>query len=321
VTDVFGAATRGGGYSAAMDEQNRRALLGIALLAARADGARDEREKEAVHAALGRMRAEGLDPEALWNEVESGRRGLAQSARELTSPEARALGYELAVCVCDADGATNEEERAFLGELARALGLSGAVTERFRREADALADAPLAAGAAGAAQAEELDQLILRQAILCGGLELLPQRLATLAILPLQMRLVFQIGKRHGYELDRGHVKDFLGVAGVGMASQMIEGFARQLVGGLLGRVAGGLLGGLGRGATGAGFSFATTYALGHAAKRYYASGRKLSGAELKQLFGELLGRARELEPRHAAEIAASARGADLGALRRLLSV
>jgi uncharacterized protein YbjT (DUF2867 family) len=80
------------------------------------------------------------------------------------------------------------------------------------------------------------------------------------------------------------------------------------------------LLGGLGSGATGAGFSFATTYALGHAAKRYYAGGRKLSAAELKTLFTELLGRARELEPRHAAEIASSARGADLGALQRMLT-
>ncbi len=305
-----------------MDTQNRRALLAITLLAARADGARDEREKEAIHAAIGRIRAEGLDAEALWNEVESGRRDLAQSARELTTPEARELAYELAVCACDADGATNEKERAFLGELARTLGLSSTTTERFRREADALAGAPLGAGAAGAGagKEEELDALILRQAILCGGLELLPQRLATLAILPLQMRLVYQVGKRHGYELDRGHLKDFLGVAGVGMASQLIEGFARQLVGGLLGRVAGGLLGGLGSGATGAGFSFATTYALGHAAKRYYAGGRKLSAAELKTLFSELLGRARELEPRHAAEIASSARGADLGALQRMLT-
>lgn len=306
-----------------MDEQNRRALLGIAFLAARADGTRGEPEREAIRTAIGRIRAEGLDAEALWGEVESGRRTLAQCTRELTSPAARELAYELAVCVCDADGATNEMERAFLGELARALGLSRSTTERFLREADALADAPLAAGAArpGAADAEELDATILRQAILCGGLELLPQRLATLAILPLQMRLVYQIGKRHGYELDRGHVKDFLGVAGVGMASQLIEGFARQLVGGLFGRVAGGLLGGLSSGATGAGFSFATTYALGHAAKRYYGSGRKLSGAELRELFSELLGRARELEPRHAAEIADGARGLNLGALQRSLAL
>jgi uncharacterized protein (DUF697 family)/tellurite resistance protein len=298
-----------------MDPQNQRAVLAVALLAARADGMRDERERESFRAAVERIQAEGLDSEALWGEVESGARDLARTARELTTPETRELAYELATCVCDADGAANEKERAFLAELARELGLPGAVTERFRREADALAGAPLAAGAS----ANELDELILRRAILCGGLELLPQQLATLAILPLQMQLVYAIGKRHGYELDRGHVKDFLGVAGVGMASQVLENLARQLVGGLLGRMAGGLLGGLAGGATGAGFSFATTYALGHAAERYYAGGRKLSAIELRDLFTSLLGRARELQPRHAAEIAASARTADVGALRRLL--
>src|SRR5262245_15694558 len=295
-----------------MEEQNRRALLSVALLAARADGRRDERENDAIRAALARIGAQELDPEALWSEIESGRRDLARTASELTSPETRELAYELATVVCSADGATSEPERAFLAELARVLGLSPAVTDRFRRDADALASAPLAAGAAPVDA--EIEQLILDQAILCGGLELLPHRLATLAILPLQMRLVYRIGKRHGFELDRGHVMDFLGVLGVGMASQMIEGFARRLVGGVLGRMAGGLVGGLAGGATGAGISFATTYALGHAAERYYASGRKLSGAELKQLFTELLARAREVEPRYASTIAGAARGIDLGA-------
>jgi len=295
-----------------MDLQNQRALLTISLLAARADGVRDEREREAIRAAVGRLRAEGLDTEALWNEVEAGRRTLAEAADELTSPETRERAFELAACVCGADGATNADERAFLARLGSALGLPEAKTERFRREADTLAESPLA----HAEGREDLEQTILRQAILCGGLELLPQNLATLAILPLQMRLVYQIGKRHGYELDRGHVKDFLGVVGVGMASQMIEGFARQLLGGLLGR---GLLGGLAGSATGAGFSFATTWALGHVAERYYAGGRELSASELKDLFASLLGRARELEPRHAAAIADSARGVDLGVLRRLL--
>ena len=137
------------------------------------------------------------------------------------------------------------------------------------------------------------------------------------------MRLVYQVGKRHGFELDRGHITEFLGVIGLGMAAQVIEGFARQLVGGLLGKLGGGLLGGLGKSvgtrATGAGLSFATTYALGQAAKRYYAGGRKLSSIELKELFSSLLGRGRELETRHADAIAASARSVDMGTLTRLV--
>ena len=105
-------------------------------------------------------------------------------------------------------------------------------------------------------------------------------------------------------------------VLGVGMASQMIEGFARSLVRGLLGR---GLVGGLADQASGSAIAFGTTYALGHAAKRYYAGGRKLRPDELRELFTSLVSRSREVESAHAAEIARSARSIDARDLRPLL--
>ena len=74
-----------------------------------------------------------------------------------------------------------------------------------------------------------------------GALELLPETLSTMAIIPLQMRLVYRIGQAYGYELDSGHVKDFLATVGVGLTSQYLEQAGRKLLGGLLGRVAGGL--------------------------------------------------------------------------------
>jgi hypothetical protein len=55
------------------------------------------------------------------------------------------------------------------------------------------------------------------------------------------MRLVYRIGQAYGYELDSGHVKDFLATVGVGLTSQYLEQAGRKLLGGLLGRVAGGL--------------------------------------------------------------------------------
>jgi tellurite resistance protein len=183
-----------------MELQDRRALLALALFAARADGKRDDKEGEAIRATLARIRGDGVEPELIWSEIESGWRKLDATVSELTAPETRALAYELAVCVCDADGATNEAERVVRAELAHALGVSDTAARGFLRDADALAGAPLAAmDAASAASAGALDERILRQAILCGALELLPQRLATLAILPLQMRLVYQVGKHHGF--------------------------------------------------------------------------------------------------------------------------
>ncbi len=36
------------------------------------------------------------------------------------------------------------------------------------------------------------------------------------------MKMVYRIGKSYGFDLDRGHIKDFLATAGVGMASQYV---------------------------------------------------------------------------------------------------
>ena len=68
----------------------------------------------------------------------------------------------------------------------------------------------------------------------------------------------------------------------------------------------------IGSEATGSAFSFATTYALGHVAKRYYADGRRLDGAALKAAFGQLFDNAKGLQQRYAPEIAERARTLDL---------
>ena len=140
---------------------------------------------------------------------------------------------------------------------------------------------------------KEIDGSIANYAILNGALELLPQGLASAAIIPLQIKMVYEIGKRYGYTLDKGHIKDFLATAGVGMTSQVVESFARRLVGGLLenvagrvvGRGLGHMVGNLGRTATGGVFTFASTYALGQVARQYYAGGRKLSAIDLRTAF------------------------------------
>ena len=82
-------------------------------------------------------------------------------------------------------------------------------------------------GASVSAQTEaELDKSILNYSILNGALELLPQSMASMAIIPLQMKMVYRIGKSYGYELDRGHIKDFLATAGIGMASSRLSSTA-----------------------------------------------------------------------------------------------
>jgi len=154
----------------------------------------------------------------------------------------------------------------------------------------------------------ETEKMILNYAILNGALELLPETLATIGIVPLQMKMVYRIGKTYGHELDRGHIKELLAAAGVGLTSQIVEGYARKLIGGLLGRFGGGkTVRAVTNQVTSSAMSFASTYALGQLAKRYYAGGRTLATAQLKDMFSSLTSEARLMHGRYASEIQAKA--------------
>lgn len=313
-----------------MSPSDTRSILTIAVLAAFADGDKHDRERDEVRRIAENLgREEGVALPALVQDVLMKRVDIDSAAAALTSAEARQLAYEMAVCVCDADGAQTDTEARFLATLRQRLNL-GSSAGRFAGEAEALATAPLAVGggtlpspsAAGSRHAVDdaaLDKAILDAAILNGALELLPETLSTMAIIPLQMRLVYRIGESHGYELDRGHVKDFLATAGVGLTSQYLEQAGRKLLGGLLGKVGGGMLGGLGRQAVSSGMSFASTYALGHVAKGYYAGGRTLSAQMLKDSYSRVVEEARGLQGRYLPDMQARARGLDAGKVLALV--
>jgi uncharacterized protein (DUF697 family)/tellurite resistance protein len=300
-----------------MHTTQQQAVLTIALLAAFADGGKDDREREEIRRIADSLAGESGNPQlsSLYQDVLLKRVNLTQAVAALTDPAHRQLAYEMAVCVCDADGAASQAEQRFLQELRAALGLDAGEATAIAREADAVAAAPLAAGSpptrASAMSDPELDKYILNHAIVNGAIELLPQSLATMAIIPLQMKLVYRIGQSYGFEMDKGHIREFLATAGVGLTSQYVEQFGRKLHGGLLGSVAGGIGRGLGRVATGAAFSFATTYALGQLAKRYYAGGRQMSTALLQQTYRSLLVNAKQLQGEYAGQILEKARSLD----------
>ena len=124
-----------------------------------------------------------------------------------------------------------------------------------------------------------------------------------MAIIPLQMKMVYRIGKHHGHELDRGHIKELAATAGLGLTSQVVEGYARKLLGGLLGKVGGGMGKSVGKQVASSAMSFASTWALGKMAGQYYSGGRKLSAIEMRQLFTSLTGQARDLHANYASAI------------------
>ncbi|MCX8091941.1 MAG: DUF533 domain-containing protein [Verrucomicrobiae bacterium] len=303
--------------SSDLHPNEQEALLTVCLMAAFADGAKSDVERAELKRIAETFAETEMNLAALYRRVLMRQVTIAQAVQPLATLAARQLAYEMAVCVCDADDTLNDAERQFLAELRRELRLDTSEAATLEQQPGALAGEPLEAMAAppvigaqpaapsapGVTPDAVVEKMILNYAILAAALELLPDSLATLAIVPLQMKMVYRVGKHYGYTLDRGHIKELLGVVGVGLTSQVVEGYARKLVGGVLGRVGGGLLRSVGRQVAGSAMSFATTWALGRVAQQYYAGGRKLSAIELRQLFGSLTEQARGLHTRYAGEI------------------
>ena len=315
-----------------MNPEQQKSLLTITLYAAFADGAKHDREREEIRRIAESLSTDANAPDlaGLYQDVLLKRVTLEAAAAALTDPGERQLAYEMAVCVCDADGRQSEAEQRFLSELKILLKLDPGQVEAFEAEADAIVDlteaaAPAVATVAAVATAPgpvvaaqpnvsqaELDKSILNYAVLNGALELLPQSWASLAIIPLQIKMVYAIGRAHGVELDQGHIKEFIAAAGVGLTSQYLEQIGRKLLGGLLGKVAGKAFGNVGGAATGMAFSFATTYALGQVARRYYADGRVMSTAALRETFQNLLGPAKQMQAQYLSQIQQKASTLDL---------
>jgi uncharacterized protein (DUF697 family) len=277
-----------------------------------------------------------------------GRLSAQQAAAQLQDPMHRQLAYEWATAVCHADGLCSPAEAAFLQRLKTDLQMGKSEAEpeatthtqalaraAYAEEAAAPLHAPAAvaaqpsaptaptalaaAPAAPAVDNADIDRSILNYAILNGALELLPQSWASMAIIPLQIKMVYRMGQAHGVSLDQGHIKEFIAAAGVGLTSQYIEEFGRKLLGGLLGKAGGKLLGGIGSQATGMAFSFASTYALGHLAKRYYAGGRVMSTDLLRQTYQGLLSSGKTLQQQHLGDIQARASTLDAGEVMRMV--
>jgi hypothetical protein len=69
--------------------------------------------------------------------------------------------------------------------------------------------------------------------------------------------------------------------------------------------------------AAGASVTFATTYALGHAAEQYYAQGRTLSTTDMKALFARLQSDAGTIFPTVEARVRDLAANGNVGSLLR----
>jgi len=291
-------------------------LLAICLYAAFSNGEQSDAERQEIARYAEEMDADNLA--LLSRSILMGKLSIEQACGGLGTSEDRMLAYEMARAICEASGSISAEEEEFLSALRLRLDLAEDEVGSVDRQVDSLALAPLAPTLPDAA-ATDSGSMILKYAILNGALELLPQTLATVVIIPMQMKMVYRIGKAHGVELDRSNIKDFLATAGIGLGSQMVEGFARKLVGKFGRKLGGKTVGGVSAQIAGSAMSFASTYAIGHMAQKYYAGGRTLTAPDLKNLVAPLKGQASELYTRYMPEIQERAKTLDSAAILSLV--
>lgn len=298
-----------------MNDAEKKALLGICLIAAFADGEKSEPERVLIERTGAGLNLGPFDVPEFYEHAQTGLLDIEALTPSLVTIENRLLAYEMALGICEADNLINSAERVFLDKLQRALGLDDAsiraaqaTTRQLQAQvvAPQLPPTPDLPGSPPPMTGPE--RLILEHAILCGALEQMPETLATMAILPTQMKMVRLLGQIHGLDLDRHDIKSFFQATGAGLTAQTVQGYAARLAKGVLGRVMGGSARPTVISTPAAATAFATAYALGQVADQFFARDRNQSAAELKAAFEAARASASAIQATYAAEIEACRR-------------
>ena len=99
-----------------MDTSTQRAILNIMIHAALVDGQKSESERSAIRDVAESLAGQtgGAALAGVYQDVLLKRVTLQQALAGLRDAEHRQLAYEMAVCVCDADGVQSPAEQDFL---------------------------------------------------------------------------------------------------------------------------------------------------------------------------------------------------------------
>jgi uncharacterized protein (DUF697 family)/tellurite resistance protein len=259
--------------------------LRVLVCLAKADGELTELDKRVLHDVLhGELHPSVETVEYLADQ----KIDLQAELSRIQSSDMRERTFNAAYCIAHLDGHCSPAKARMLEDIRTALKLPperATLLGRMYSEArsaiwpdhiNLLPDA--------AVRAAKINDEILKYSVLnavTGAFPLPGLSIATdLLVISVQTKLVHDIGQYWGHQVDREAARSLIatiaGAAGLRIAVHSLLNFVP-----VLGSV------------VGATSAFVTTWALGKAANRYFESGGKLNGAELKKLFDESMQDAR----------------------------
>lgn len=255
--------------------QEATACLRVLVAIAKADGTITEEERSALVAALQVLPASG-DLERYLDETTDFDKLLG----DVRSTEAREQLWQAASVLVHADGNASPAELQLLDKMRTTFGIDDGKVSTTKRVLDEAKDTVLPSNiepiSDPARRQKEIDQDVLKYSVLSAVLGAFPVpgiAIATdLAIVALQVKLVRDVGQYWGHKVDKEAAKTLLAGLGLGTGARIAVSNLAKLV-----PVWGS--------AFGATTAFATTWALGKIANRYFEGGQKEDPSKLR---GEL---------------------------------
>lgn len=286
---------------------DRKSLASFRVLVAvaRADGQLKPEERRALEGALGRH-ADLMDTllaEASTVEEEIG----------LLGPAERRQVYQSAFALAYADGNASVDEVNLLKKLVPNEGERSMLGQVFGEAADTLVPGRIVAEPDPARRDTEILEDVIKYSVLAAVAGAMPIPgfgiIADLAVIALQAKMVHDIGQYWGHQMDLPAIRAFMAtvVGSTGMRIA-VNNLARFVPG--WGSV------------VGATSSFATTFALGKVAQRYFDAGGGLEAGDLRSLFeaAEAEGRQRYSAEQVRIDAARAAHGQALALLNERLA-
>ncbi len=258
-----------------MDPKEVLASLQLLVAVAKANGTIAEEEREAIAEALQESKLPG---EYTVDSLLAENTSLDSVLAVIQSEEGRKHSFSAAYLLAYADGDYSPEEKAIIDDLKTRWNIPESEVTELNNTL-IISQGSITASTGPASQEERLEdsqQIIKVNRILAALVGALPLPVVgDLMVLGVQIRMVSQIGKVYGRELDKVSIKALLGTLGVGTGARLAVSSLSKFIPGY-GTVVGATLG------------FAATHAVGQVAIKYFESGGTLSTDAMKSAFKEL---------------------------------